>query len=230
MILITGDIHGGLDIHKLSNKKIPHYELLTKEDYLIICGDFGLVWDESAEELYWRRWLEDKPFTTLFVDGNHEGFDKLNSYPISEWHGGKVHQISDSIIHLMRGQAFKIDGRKIFTLGGASSHDKETRKENIDWWACELPSEDELAEATATLENNDYSFDYIITHCAPTDVERQIILNLGKTYVKDNLTDYLKKIGYKLNYKRWFCGHYHVDMQSVINSKIEVLYNNIVTL
>ena len=48
---------------------------MTKEDYVIICGDFGGVWNkevENKEEKHLLDWLEEKPFTTLFVDGNHE--------------------------------------------------------------------------------------------------------------------------------------------------------------
>ena len=37
-------------------------------------------------------WLDCKFFTTLFVDGNHENFDRLYEYPVEEWHGGKVHK------------------------------------------------------------------------------------------------------------------------------------------
>ena len=62
-------------------------------------------------------------FTTLFVDGNHENFDRLYSYPIIEWHGGKVHKINSSIFHLMRGEIYEIDNKKIFAFGGASCHD-----------------------------------------------------------------------------------------------------------
>lgn len=49
------------------------------ENYVIICGDFGLVWNyltETHSEKYWLNWLEAKKFTTLFVDGNHEAFNK----------------------------------------------------------------------------------------------------------------------------------------------------------
>jgi hypothetical protein len=56
---------------------------MTKADYVIICGDFDGVWakdEESKEEKYNLDWLNNKPFTTLFVDGNHENIDWLNSY------------------------------------------------------------------------------------------------------------------------------------------------------
>ena len=42
---------------------------------------------------YWLNWLDKEPFTTLFVDGNHENIARLNALPVHQWHGGKVHFI-----------------------------------------------------------------------------------------------------------------------------------------
>ncbi|MCD8190254.1 MAG: hypothetical protein LUD78_08575 [Clostridiales bacterium] len=47
MIYLTGDIHGGLDITKLSNRQFPEGKTLTRSDYVIICGDFGLPFAPS---------------------------------------------------------------------------------------------------------------------------------------------------------------------------------------
>lgn len=55
--------------------------------------------------------------------GNHENFDRLYQYPVEDWHSGKVHKIRESVLHLMRGQVFEIEEKKIFSFGGASSHD-----------------------------------------------------------------------------------------------------------
>jgi len=74
MIYITGDTHIPIDISKLNAKNFPQQKLLDKDDYVIICGDFGGVWDESKEEMFWRNWLHERNFITLFVDGNHENF------------------------------------------------------------------------------------------------------------------------------------------------------------
>ena len=113
MIFITGDLHGEFDIHKLNTTSFPVQSDLTKDDYVIVCGDFGLVWRDKNDktDLYWQRWLNNKPFTTLFIDGNHENHDLLQQYPVTEWNGGKVHQIQPSIFHLMRGQVFEIEKR-----------------------------------------------------------------------------------------------------------------------
>lgn len=124
MIFVTGDIHG--NPQRFSSNFFPEQKEMTKDDYVIICGDFGLVWNiikENNTERYWLDWLEDKNFTTLFCDGNHENFDRLDAYPVKEWHGGKVHFIRPHVIHLMRGEIYDIDGKSCFVFGGARSHD-----------------------------------------------------------------------------------------------------------
>lgn len=124
MIFITGDIHA--DTLRFSKGKFPAQDQMTKDDYMIILGDFGLVWDwvqESKEEIFKLNELNDRSFTTLFIDGNHENFNRLKDYPIIEWHGGKVHQIRESVLHLMRGEIYDIDGYSFFVFGGAASHD-----------------------------------------------------------------------------------------------------------
>lgn len=72
-LFVSGDLHGSHDIRKLNNKNFPQHNMLTKSDYVIVCGDFGLVWDNSPEEKKWQQWLDDRNFTTLFVVGNWKG-------------------------------------------------------------------------------------------------------------------------------------------------------------
>lgn len=125
MIYLTGDTHAEFK-HRFNTDNFPEQKEMTKDDYVIICGDFGGVWDigwESKNEKHWLDWFESRSYTLLFVDGNHENFDRLNGYPVKEWHGGKVHELRPHVLHLMGGQVFEIDGKKIFTFGGASSHD-----------------------------------------------------------------------------------------------------------
>ena len=150
MIYITGDTHIPVDIGKLSTKRFPEQKEMTKSDYVIICGDFGGVWDGSNEEKYWIKWLKNKKFTTLFVDGNHENFDMLYNLSTVEFCSGKAHKVDDGIYHLIRGEAYNIDGKKFFVFGGASSHDKEHRTEGKNWWKDEMPREQEYSNA----ENN----------------------------------------------------------------------------
>ena len=210
MIYLTGDIHGQYDIHKLATRGLANQDIAPKEgDFLVVCGDFGLVWNkrQNSEERYWLRGLAKKPWTTLFVDGNHENFDRLGAYPTEEWNGGLVHPVHEKVYHLMRGQTYDLEGVRLFTLGGAHSHDMPWRKEGVSWWPQEMPSDDELRQSEAALDACGRSVDVVVTHCAPTLVQGRI----DPTFETDRLTDYLEHVRETVSFKRWFFGHYHLD-------------------
>lgn len=224
MLYITGDIHCPVDVHKLNATNWPEQKGLSRDDYLIVCGDMGFVWGRITEDDYWQRWFEDKPFTTLFVDGNHENHFLLSKYPVEEWHGGKVHKIRPHVIHLMRGQIYEISDTRFFTMGGASSIDKELRIEGVSWWREELPSYAELAEGLDNLEKCEWNVDYVITHACST----RILLQLFRYPMLDGLNAYLDEIDNHLTYKHWFFGHYHLDRR--VGDKHTCLYNRIIKI
>ena len=226
MIYVTGDTHIPIDISKLNTTNFPEQHMMTKQDYVIICGDFGLIWNnaQSKEELCWTKWLNQKPFTTLFVDGNHENFSRLNRFPEEEFCGGRVHRISDSILHLQRGQVFEIQGKKIFTFGGAASVDKECRIEYISWWPQELPSFEEQQEAFDSLRKHDFKVDYVITHTAPAQIVQVIFPHSPHN---DPTGKFLEAVRKEVEYKHWYFGHLH--MNQTIGS-FTGLYNKITYL
>ncbi len=167
MIYITGDCHG--KYMRFTVENFPEQREMTKDDYVIVCGDFG-YWIPSKERDDKLDELEKRPFTTLFVDGNHEDFDDLNSLPVIMWHGGKVHKIRESVIHLMRGQLYDIAGKTIFTFGGAASHDVQGGIFDVnDVEKClkkhEVWSEDIVPEDLASYHNANMKFlPYRINH------------------------------------------------------------------
>ena len=103
MIYITGDCHG--DYRRFSTENFPEQKKMTREDFVIVCGDFG-YWDRSKEQEWQRKWLSEKPFTLLWVDGNHENYDMLAELPVEEWHGGKVQYIKENVIHRMPSSSY----------------------------------------------------------------------------------------------------------------------------
>ena len=250
MIFVTGDCHR--EFSRFNRRNFPEQKEMTKDDYVIICGDFGGVWDkdtETKEEKHLLDWLESKPFTTLFVSGNHENYDRLKEYPVEEWKGGKIQRIRPSVIHLMRGQVFQIDEKKIFTFGGASSHDisggvfelddpnlklkikraiienKPYRINHLTWWKEELPSEEEMREGKENLEANENEVDFIVTHCCSSST--QTLLS-GGTFKADILTDYLEEIRQTVQFKKWFFGHYHNNKN--INSSEILIYEQMIRI
>lgn len=222
-IILSGDTHGLLDLDKVTDYFEANDEF-TKEDYLIILGDAGVLWN-GVEDKDVQQILNNLPVTTLWLDGNHENFDMLKSYTEDIWHGGRVHFISDSIIHLERGQVFKIDGLSFFTFGGANSIDKSIRRTGLSWWPEEMPSDYEYEEGLRNLEKVNWKVDYILTHTCPEFVANQLV-----TYIypgEETLQRYFNRIVEEVEFKKWFFGHWHMD-ETVDNFRC--LYNDIVEL
>ncbi|MCQ2465733.1 MAG: metallophosphoesterase [Oscillospiraceae bacterium] len=211
MIFITGDVHGEYDLRKFGKDEFPVQSELTKKDYVIICGDFGFLWDESKTEKYWLKWLDRKPWTTLWIDGNHENYTLLSRYLIEDWNGGKIQKITDSIYHLCRGSIFTIEGRKIFAFGGAESHDKQFRTPGISYWPQEMPSLKELITGAENLNRNDWKTDIVVSHSLPTFILKE--LGMTEIYQPNTLTDYFEKLNRKMDFDLWFSGHYHRNLQ-----------------
>jgi len=226
MLFVTGDCHG--DFRRFSTRAFPVQKQLTKSDLVVILGDAGLLWDGSKRDEWWLDWFEKtKPFTLLNVGGNHENYDLLEQYPKIRWHGGEAYQLRPSVLHLCRGQAFDLDGFNTFVMGGAQSHDTPfllmpgpdlaQRRRRLDrlnipyrvyqqsWWPRELPSQDELFTAWKTLNQERWSVDLVLTHCAPNDIQRRLVWG----YPTNNLTDFLQFALEHLSYDQWLCGHYH---------------------
>ena len=146
----------------------------------------------------------------------------------------------------MRGEVFDLDDKKFFAFGGAQSQDIQDGILNLDeeeriyeyrkrgayfrirdfsWWDLELPTEEEMKNGIKNLEKVNYKVDYVISHCCPTNI--QSLLGRG-TYKKDYLTDYLQEISEKLEFKKWYFGHYHENRQ--VNEQYILLYEDIVPL
>ena len=225
---------------------------MTRNDFVIILGDFGGIWSNTKEEKYWLDWLNDKPFTTLFVDGNHENFNMLDTFPVIDFHGGKAHKIRDNIYHLMRGYVFDICDKKFFAFGGASSHDirdgildpndfvdmddfrdtyrrwqkygKMFRVRGVSWWNQEMPNDEEMERGRQSLKAVNNEVDFVISHCAPQEVASV----MGFT-ARDKLTWYFNQLLWDgLKFTKWLFGHYHTNKQ--IMSKFICLYEQIIRI
>ena len=166
MIYVTGDTHG--EVERLSPSRL---KALKAGDTLIVCGDFGFLWDDSKKEQKIIKQLGKRKYNICFIDGTHENFSLLNNYEISEWNGGKVHKIYGNLYHLLRGQVFTIDGKTVFTMGGGESPDIDIRSEGDSWSREEIPTREELLAGAHALEAADYHVDMVITHEPPLRIK-----------------------------------------------------------
>ena len=206
MIFITGDTHGDRD--RLSRWRLRK---LQEGDTLIICGDFGFLWDDSKSEQNFLQNLGNRKYNICFIDGTHENFDLLNNYEISQWNGGKVHKIYGNLYHLMRGQIFEIEGKKIFTMGGGESSDVDIRRDVNAWSKDEIPTQEELLEGAENLEVANYDMDVIVTHEPPLKVKSFLNLNENEMLRVTALNVYFEELASNCKFKKWFFGSLHVD-------------------
>lgn len=234
-VFICGDTHGILDVGKIEQLKMK--EKIDYGDYLIVCGDCGVVWDKESLPEYTQH-FENIGCNVLFIDGNHENFDILKEYPVEYWNGGKIHKISEHIYHLLRGQVFDICDKKFLTIGGADSSDREYREEHISWWSDERITYDDINEAKKNLEKVNYKVDYVITHTPSTKTLNEFVKILTQCgedipyYLKHKITptkssDMLDFVVKEVKYKFWFCGHLHIDEKV---GRTQILYNKIIEI
>lgn len=196
----------------------------TENDYVIVLGDFAYTMSRDGRDETFLRVLSEKPYTVCFIDGNHENFERINSLPVEKWRGGNVHKLKQNVIHLMRGQIFEIDGKRIFTMGGGFSIDREKRTLGVSYFEEEMPSKDEYATALMNLKNAGMSVDYIFTHASPTSVIPTLLNLSGRTRRtgEEELDDFLEKINSSVDFKGWYFGHWHIDAQ--ISEKLFAVY------
>ena len=210
MLFVASDTHGTIDHDKIVTNN--NLRALSNRDYLLICGDTGIVWDDSPLNKELAEWYASQDFTTLYIDGNHENFDLLNEYPIETWKGGKVHKIRENVIHLMRGQVFKgiVNEESIFTFGGGFTFGKLTGQSKVPIWPEEMPSEKEYKEGIRNLSMNGMKVDHIFTHTCPTGC----LSDLHDTFYigERKLNDYLDWIRQNIEFKDWHFGHFHIDL------------------
>jgi hypothetical protein len=229
MIYVTGDIHGDVQRFSVANL-LRQGIVLTAEDTVIICGDFGLVWYDppTKEERYGLEWLAAQPCTFVFVDGNHENFDMLKTFPVEKWKGGRVQPIRKNVLHLLRGEIFTIEGHTFFCFGGATSIDKEWRIMGESWWPEENATQGEFEYAERNLASHGWSVDYVVTHTAPEKWKQRWG---DSVFWKDvcKTAQMLDSIEDRVTYKKWFFGHLHID-DHADGKKDMWLYEDIIKL
>lgn len=211
-VFVTGDTHGDIDIHKLTTGVFPEQQELTKDDLVIVCGDWGGIWNNAGSDRYVQNWWKAKNFTCCWLDGNHENFELLSKYPVEVWNRGRIHRIADNIIHLMRGQVYEIGGKSFYVMGGAISTDKAWRTPGKSWWPQEEPSFAEEQEGFLNLQAHGDKVDFILTHEGPASVVAQIYAREGRTYVPDHISRSFDATAQAVKFDHWFFAHHHTDI------------------
>ena len=221
MVYITGDTHG--DISWFKNPKLKK---LGEKDILIICGDFGFLWNPKSEaEKKNLEILKSKKYTICFLDGANENFDMLDAYTPYRWKGGNAHKIANNIFHLMRGEIFTLDNKTFFVMGGGESDDRDMREPGVSWWEEEMPNAEEIKNAEDNLKDANYNVNYILSYEAPAVAKDFLKLHLKEAAKISPLNTYLQDLTKNVDYYHWYFGSLHTDLQ--ISKKMTAVFNEI---
>ena len=225
MIYITGDTHGEFRrIHDFCMK----YETSVR-DIMIILGDAGINFKGGSEDKAKKDYIAAMPITLFCIHGNHEQRpSNIPSYTERKWHGGIVYAEKryPNILFAKDGEIFDLGGLKTIVIGGAYSVDKLMRIiYRMGWWEDEQPSEEIKQYVEQQLDANDWKVDVVLSHTTPLKYEPVEVFMSGidQDMVDKSTEEWLDSIENKLNYKKWYCGHYHTKKKV---GKLEIMFDN----
>ena len=203
MIYVTGDTHG--DLERFKSKQASK---LKKGDTLVICGDFGFIWDGSKTEEKTLNWLSHRRYKILFVEGAHENYLMLDKYELEDYCGGRARHIAKNIYMLRRGDVFDIEGRKLFAFGGGDDEEIDLMDLEEEPVLTRLPNDEDVARARDSLAAVNNNVDYIITY--DTGFKLKSFLQMEQNSF-NNLHAFLDEISRTCTFGKWFFGCYHMD-------------------
>lgn len=208
---ITGDCHGQFD-------KIiwfGRFHKLTENDVMVLLGDVGLNFYGNRTDYKNKKILAEFPNFFLCIHGNHEARpSQIGTYQEREWKGGMVYFESEfpNILFAKDGEIYDFDGKRAIAIGGAYSVDKEHRlSKGYPWFPDEQPSEQIKQRVEMKLAEAGWKVTYVFSHTCPLRYEpTDLFLNgINQSKVDKSTEQWLSAIASKLEYERWYFGHYH---------------------
>lgn len=228
MIYITGDTHGNFNRIK---KFCLDYNT-TKDDYLIILGDAGINYF-GKEDNKLKEELQKLPITFLFVYGNHEERpENIKTYKLIPKFDNLVFQEEayPNLIFFKDGEIYNINNQRVLVIGGAFSINKDLIiKSGYKWFKDEQPSDFIKQLTIENLIKNNNKVDIILSHTCPYKYLPHEMFHIGvdQSEVDQSLEHFFDKIDENVEYKKWYCGHFHTDK---IIDKMVFMFEGIKTL
>ena len=222
MVYVTGDFHG--DFERFSDRELKK---LKKGDTLLVCGDFGFIWQGGKGEEKILKKIGKEKFNTIFVEGTHDNLDLIRSYPLEEEFSGKVRRICGRLFYCERGEILKIEGKSFFLMGGGETDDAFSLVEGENWWREELPTKEETERARENLRANGDKVDYIITHECGGRMRDFLLIDESQSEV-NNLQMFFDQLSEEISYKAWFFGRYHKD--KIISQKSVAMFQKVLRI
>lgn len=139
-VAVCGDWHGNVGWARTIARVLPY--LAPDVTTMLHLGDWSMAPAEVDE-----TFAETDIDRILVTVGNHEPFDQIT--PLLDLHPGHAVRISKLTWFLPRPARLTIGGRRVLSLGGAASVDRQSRIEGLTWWPDEAITDDQVAAAIA---------------------------------------------------------------------------------
>lgn len=168
-------------------------------------------------------------YITGDTHGNHEQRPQtIGSYQEKLWHGGVVYyeEQYSSLMFAKDGEVFDLDGKRTIVIGGAYSIDKAVRLiYGYGWWSDEQPSNEIKKYVEKQLDWLEWKVDIVLSHTVPLKYEPVEVHMawVDQSRVDKSTEEWLDKIENRLEYGKWYCGHYHTEKKM---NKLEIMFEN----
>lgn len=224
-VYITGDTHGSFD----RVIRFCREQDTVLDNTFIILGDAGVNYHGGEKDVALKNILTKIPVTFFCIHGNHEQRPSPElGYELGEYHGGKVwvEPGYPNILFTIDGEVYEFCKRACIVIGGAYSVDKWYRLRNgWGWWHDEQPSEEIKAKVEQVLAEHDWKIDVVLSHTCPLRYEpiEVFLPGIDQSTVDSSTEEWLDGIEQRLDYKHWYCGHFHTEKKI---DKLQFMFND----
>ena len=226
-VFITGDTHGDF-------KRIEDFcerWNTTKDDTMIILGDAGINYYGDERDAKLKNRLNKTGISLFCIHGNHERRPStISGYVPRIKFGGLCWFEPDcpGINFAIDGEVYYIAGKLCIAIGGAYSVDKFYRlSKGWDWFDDEQPSQVIKDRVELQLDRLGNKIDVVLSHTCPLKYlpTEMFIPQVDQSTVDKSTEEWLDTIEGRIEYDRWFCGHYHTDKTI---DKMRFMFNDII--
>ena len=210
-VYLTGDTHGRFERIACFCRDYR----TTREDVLIILGDAGVNYYLNHRDETLKQYIATMPITLLCIHGNHEARPTAAlGYEPVECFGGTVMAQREypNLLFALDGVVYELCGRSCIAIGGAYSIDKQYRVlRGAAWWPDEQPDEEIKRRVESALARRGWHVDVVLSHTTPLSYEptEAFLPFIDQSTVDTSTERWLDEIEHRLDYGRWYAGHFH---------------------
>ena len=224
-VYLTGDTHGRFERIACFCRDYR----TTREDVLIILGDAGVNYYLNHRDETLKQYIATMPITLLCIHGNHEARPTAAlGYEPVECFGGTVMAQREypNLLFALDGVVYELCGRSCIAIGGAYSIDKQYRiLRGAAWWPDEQPDEEIKRRVESALARRGWHVDVVLSHTTPLSYEptEAFLPFIDQSTVDTSTERWLDEIEHRLDYGRWYAGHFHTVKET---GKLRLMYQD----